>query len=219
MLMAKIYLSPSDQTENIYACGGTNEAEQCRKIANACEAALKRCRFDVKNRQNGSYVDRTNESNAWDADLHLCIHTNAFNGKTDGLRMFYYDEGGQSYKACKSIYDVLVKIVPGTSSNMRANQELYEMYYTNCASVYCEVSFHDVYSTSQWIVSHTNEIADAIVRGICNFYGVTYKVNTSDVSSGSIYQVVTGSFKVRENAEKRAKELKSKGFDSFIQIR
>lgn len=185
--MTKIYLSPSDQADNVYACGGTTEAEQCRKIANACEVALKRCGFDVKNGQSGSYVDRTNESNAWNADLHLCIHTNAFNGKTDGLRMFYYNEGGPSYKACKSIYDVLVKIVPGTSSNMRANQELYEMYYTNCASVYCEVSFHDVYSTSQWIVSHTNEIANAIVKGICNYFGVSY--NGEIQSSGEMYRI------------------------------
>ena len=27
--MPKVYLSPSDQTKNRYAYGGTNEAEQC----------------------------------------------------------------------------------------------------------------------------------------------------------------------------------------------
>lgn len=208
--MTKIYLSPSDQVENTYACGGTNEAEQCRKIANACEIALKRCGFDVKNRQSGSYVNRTNESNSWNADLHLCIHTNAFNGKTDGLRMFYYNEGGPSYKACKSIYDVLVTIVPVTSNNMRANQELYEMYYTNCASVYCEVSFHDVYTTSQWIVSHTDEIGNAIAKGICNYYGVSYSGGGS-INSEEMYRIrkswadaksQIGAYRNLENAKK-----------------
>lgn len=32
-----IYLSPSDQDGNLYAAGNTNEAVQCRRIANACE--------------------------------------------------------------------------------------------------------------------------------------------------------------------------------------
>ena len=186
--MAKIYLSPSDQFDNVYACGGTTEAEQCRKIANACEAALKRCGFEVKNGQSGNYVDRTRESNVWNSDLHLCIHTNAFNGQTDGLRMFYYNEEGPSYKACKSIYDVLVKIVLGTSNNMRANQDLYEMYYTNCASVYCEVSFHDVYSTAQWIISHTIEIGETIAKGICNYYGVGYQGSLPS-ASGEMYRI------------------------------
>ena len=217
--MIKIYLSPSDQTDNIYACGGTNEAEQCRKIANVCEAALKRCGFDVKNGQSGSYIDRTNESNSWDADLHIAIHSNASNGAVTGTRMFYYNYGGESYKACKAIFDVLAPLTPGMSDNMQMNQDLYEMYGTKCASVYVETDFHDNISESKWIVSHTAEIGETIAKGVCNFYGTTYKINTSGTDPGSIYQVVTGSFKVKENAEKRVKELKLKGFDSFIQIR
>lgn len=31
----KIYLSPSNQNANAYATGGTNEADQCNKIAKA----------------------------------------------------------------------------------------------------------------------------------------------------------------------------------------
>lgn len=217
--MAKIYLSPSDQFDNVYACGGTTEAEQCRKIANACEAALKRCGFEVKNGQSGNYVDRTRESNAWDADLHLCIHSNAFNGSVVGTRMFYYNEGGESYKACKAIYDVLAPFTPGTSDNMQMNQDLYEMCGTRCASVYIETDFHDNVSESQWIVAHTKEIGEVIAKGVCNFYGITYKSGISGISSGSTYQVVSGSFKMRENAEKRVKALKDVGFDSFIQIK
>lgn len=216
--MKKIYLSPSDQFDNVYACGGTNEATQCRKIANACEVALKRCGFEVKNGQSGSYVDRAKESNAWDADLHVPIHTNAFNGKVTGLRAFYYSEGGESYRICKAIYNILAPFTPGTSDNMTMNQDLYEMYATNCASVYLECEFHDSPNMAKWIIEHTTEIGETIAKGICNYYNVAYK-GASDINSGSFYQVVTGSFKNKANAEKRVKELKQKGFDSFIQIR
>lgn len=63
--MAKVFLSASDQCENAYAYGDTNEAEICRKIADVCEIALKRFGFEVKNSKTNSYVERTRESNAW----------------------------------------------------------------------------------------------------------------------------------------------------------
>ena len=37
----KIYISPSNQNFNLYATGGTNEREQCHKIARACYNYLK----------------------------------------------------------------------------------------------------------------------------------------------------------------------------------
>ena len=46
--MPKVYLSPSDQSNNIYAYGNTTEKEQCGKIACCLERELKRCGFDVK---------------------------------------------------------------------------------------------------------------------------------------------------------------------------
>jgi N-acetylmuramoyl-L-alanine amidase CwlA len=41
----------------------------------------------------------------------------------------------------------------------------------------------------------------------------------SNGATKKVYQVVTGSFVNRENAEKRVKELKAKGFDSFLQVK
>ena len=40
----RVYISPSDQTENRYAWGNTNEHVQCQKIAEAEAAALRRSR-------------------------------------------------------------------------------------------------------------------------------------------------------------------------------
>ena len=38
----KIYLSPSNQDGNLYSYGGTNEMEQCNRIAQAAEKHLER---------------------------------------------------------------------------------------------------------------------------------------------------------------------------------
>lgn len=67
--MKKIYISPSDQTENIYAYGGTNEAEQCRRMAKSLVTALRRCGFEAKTNTTWDGPDamakRIAESNAW----------------------------------------------------------------------------------------------------------------------------------------------------------
>ena len=47
--MAKrVYISPSDQVENKYAWGNTNEHVQCQRIAEAEAAALRRCGVEVQ---------------------------------------------------------------------------------------------------------------------------------------------------------------------------
>lgn len=216
--MTKIYLSPSSQPNNIYAYGSTNEQTQCRKIANACEAALKRCGFEVKNGQTGDHVSRTKESNEWCSDLHIAIHTNAFNGLSRGVRAFYYSETGNSYKACKAIFNELAKISPVENNNMSINQDWYEQHYTNCSPVYLEIGFHDNVNDAKWIINNTVQIAEAIAKGVCNYYGVKYIEAGTNLGS-KMYRVICGSFKDRKNAENRQKELKTKGFDSFIEIK
>ena len=88
----KIYLSPSNQDGNTYATGNTNEMAQCDKIANATATALRRCGFDVKVGKSGDGMAiRCRESDAYGADIHMPIHTNAYNGKvTGGTRIFCY---------------------------------------------------------------------------------------------------------------------------------
>ena len=39
----KIFISPSNQTRNLYAYGNATEAIQCGKIGVALQAALERC--------------------------------------------------------------------------------------------------------------------------------------------------------------------------------
>ena len=74
----KIYISPSDQTENRYAWGNTNEHAQCQKIAEAEAAALRRSGVEVKLAAFGTTMaQRCAESDAWGADIHSCVHTNA----------------------------------------------------------------------------------------------------------------------------------------------
>ena len=170
----KIYLSPSDQVDNRYAYGNTTEAIQCRRIADALEIALKRCGFEVKNNKTSSMYQRVAESNNWGADLHMPLHTNAFNGKTSGTRIYTYDSTGKGRQAAKKVFDRLAPITPGTSESLNV-ADFYEIVYADAPTVYIESEFHDVPAVAKWIIDRVTDIAEAICKGICDYFGVTYK--------------------------------------------
>ena len=115
--MAKrVYISPSDQVENKYAWGNTNEHVQCQRIAEAEAAALRRCGVEVQLAKFGtSMAQRCAESNAFGADIHNCVHTNAFNGKVTGTRLFCFAVPGKGYDACRAVFGALAPLTPGTS--------------------------------------------------------------------------------------------------------
>lgn len=218
----KIYLSPSDQVANAYAYGDTTEAVQCRKIAAACKAALERCGFAVKtNFADGSNAmyNRVKESNSWGADLHVCIHTNAFNGKVSGTRLFAYDTSGNGYKVCKAIYNVLAPITPGASESITARPGLYEIKNTNAPCAYVECEFHDNAEIAKWIIENVVTIGEAIAKGICNYFGVAYKAaeETAEKTEENIlYRVQVGAYSIKANADTMLAKLKAAGFDGFI---
>ena len=173
----KIYFSPSDQTRNIYAVGNTTEAEQCRKIALAAVEAAKRCGFEAKTNVtfggDAGMRRRVAESNAWGADAHIPIHTNAFNGQVKGTRMFCYDTSGEGYQLCRAILARLAPITPGESDNI-SKYHFYEVKAAAAPTAYLEVGFHDNREEAQWIIDHTRDIAEAIVMGLCDHYHFDY---------------------------------------------
>lgn len=175
----KIYLSPSNQGRNTYASGNTNEMAQCDKIAKATATALKRCGFEVKVGKSGTTMQsRCIESDKFKADIHMPIHTNAYNGKvTGGTRIFCLNSNGK--KVCEAILKELGKISPGTADSVTYNTGLYEINVPVALSVYVECEFHDTKVGADWIIKNTTNIAEAICKGLCNYFGVTYKKNNS----------------------------------------
>lgn len=170
----KIYLSPSAQPANNYAAGNTNEQVQCNRIAEAAKSALERCGFAVRKAPEGQgYKDSVAESNAWGADLHIPIHTNAGGGA--GTVVFVHGGAAKQMQYAKPIYDEVQAISPGTTSyGVRVNSGLYELGYTTATAVYIECEFHDRADLAAWIIEHTTELGEAIARGVCIGAGVTY---------------------------------------------
>ena len=170
----KIYLSPSAQPANNYAAGDTNEQVQCNRIAEAAKSALERCGFAVRKAPEGQgYKDSVAESNAWGADLHIPIHTNAGGGA--GTVVFVHGGTAKQMQYAKPIYDEVQTASPGTTDyGVRVNSGLYELGYTTATAVYIECEFHDRADLAAWIIEHTTELGEAIARGVCIGAGVPY---------------------------------------------
>lgn len=178
----KIFISPSDQNRNTYASGNTAEDIQCGKIAIATKSALERCGFDVKLVQYATMAEKCAASDAFGAELHVPIHSNAFNANVTGTRIFYGVDGSAGHKAAKAILARLGPVTPGAPDMVQAYPQLYEIRVPKAPAAYIEADFHDVAAVADWIIDNTAVIGEAICQGVCDYFGAEY-VNKKEVDA------------------------------------
>lgn len=178
--MYKVFISPSNQTGNVYAGIDMNEAENCSAIASLLFACLEKAGFAVAMPSPGtSMALAVKNSNLFEPDLHICIHTNAFNGKVTGTRVFTFSDSGKAFKCGKFIFDGLIHLIPGGVSSMKQRPGLYELKNTVAPAVYVEVDFHDVPERARWLVENRERIAHNLATSICSYFGVSCPVSTT----------------------------------------
>lgn len=218
----KIYLSPSNQSANAYATGKTNECDQCNKIAQAAETALKRCGFSVKRAPKGQEMSVSiSESNSWGADLHIPIHTNAGGGK--GTEVFIYSNSGENKKVGNAIYKRLAAVNATKTARYIGTYPyggtLAEIQNTSGIAVYCECEFHDNKTYAQYIINNIQKFGEAIAKGVCDYYGVTYKAATTATATTAkktVYRVQVGSYSEKSNADALVANLKKQGYNPIV---
>ena len=186
-------------------------------LAEKLAPILRRCGFEVKIVHRSTLANKCNQSDAWGADLHLPLHSNAFNGTVSGTRVMCMRtvEGQLGYEYSKKIFKQLDAVTPGTSSNISAQPQLYEIHAPQAPTVYVEVDFHDVPMVANWIINNLDVIADAIARGVCDCFGVKYKEGET-LGDPTIYRVQVGAFKNRDYAEVMKAKLIAAGYPAFV---
>ena len=169
----KIYLSPSAQPHNAYAVGNTTEQVQCNRIATAAKKALERNGYTVKKAPEGqSYVKNVAESNAWGADIHMPIHTNAGGNKKGTLGLCY--RGCVNNKYMQAVYKAVAECTPWSDLGIGVRNDLYEINKTKMMCVYIECAFHDKVDSAQWIIDNVEKLGEAIAKGFCAADGKKY---------------------------------------------
>ena len=117
---AEISRRKQAEAEAQRAAAEARRAEWEAKIAEAEAAALRRCGVEVQLAKFGtSMAQRCAESNAFGADIHNCVHTNAFNGKVTGTRLFCFAVPGAPFRFASVKPDARSAVMASVSSSFK----------------------------------------------------------------------------------------------------
>lgn len=169
-----------------------------------------------------SLSGRSGMENSGDYDYFISIHRNAYKPETaKGVETYIYSKGGKSEQLAIKVNDELVKIGFVNRGVKVAN--FHVLRETKAPAILIEVGFVDNSSDNTIFDKNFEKIAQSIAKGCLLQVGKIMNIpNNGDEEKPEetvYYRCVAGSFKERENAEKRKAELISKGFtDTFIDV-
>ena len=183
--MTDVIISPSSQTANQYAGGGTGVADSehrhMRDIAPMLDDLLQRNGVDSKILWDTDLATRIRQSNANPPLLHFALHSNA-GGTAYGASCWVYRKGTKSEVMAREIHSTLMALTPWPDLGVIAYNH-YETRETLAYAVIAEVAFHDKTEPAEWIRTHKRDIAVALARGIINALAKAYGGKFVDIAA------------------------------------
>ena len=175
------YLSPSSQGANIGAGNYGSEQQQMNLLADAIIPHLDRAGISFHRADPELTLgQRVEESNEMGVCLHLALHSNAGGkGLARGPVAYYYSEAGKAFGE-KVVANLLALGQENNRhTNVKQDKTLYELKKTTAPACLLEVDFHDSLSGAEFLMSHREEIAEAIAQAIIETDGKDFVPITS----------------------------------------
>lgn len=165
-----------------------------------------------------SLKERSSYENKKKYDFFISFHRNAYKPeKARGVETYIYLRASPRAKALAGkIQRALVGL--GFIDRGVKTANFHMLRETRAPAVLLELGFIDNSLDNKIFVEKKGKIVEAISKAILKELNIGYKDKKTDVDERTLYRVVTGAFKERENAEKRIKDLKKAGFDSHISL-
>ncbi|MEO2077678.1 MAG: N-acetylmuramoyl-L-alanine amidase [Bacillus sp. (in: firmicutes)] len=166
-----------------------------------------------------SLSQRTNEANSWGADFYMAIHINAFNGMAQGYEDYIYNGLSDSSTTAKYREIIHAEVIKLNQLIDRGKKKanFHVLRESTMPAMLSENGFidhsHDAALMKQ--ASWRQKVAQGHANGLAKAFNLKPKSQPSE-PSGTMYKVIAGSFKQRENAESRVVFLQSKGIEAFI---
>ena len=162
---------------------------------------------------------RTSSANAWGADFYLSVHHNAgVKGGSGGgiVAITHPNASAESVKWRDALYDALIaetglrgnRATPKTTSNLHVLRE------SKMPAVLLELGFMD--SKTDVPIILTDDYAKGCARAIVKVLVQRGKLTKKAVKNDSLYRVQLGAFGNKANAERLMKELKDKGYNTYM---
>jgi len=124
---------------------------------------------------------RVKRANKAKADAFICIHANAYDNKwndANGIESWIYNKSGnKTMKLAEDIQKELIAITKRKDRGIKKSSDLYVLRYTNMIAVLVECGFLTNLEEATLLRSenYRKKCAEAICKGICKYYGVTYQ--------------------------------------------
>ena len=174
-----LWLSPSNQINNIGFGEYRSEKERMNEVADVVEPILKKQGVKVyRNDPKESIRDYTRRANELNVDLYFAIHSNAFKGNARGTTAFCYkfkDPYGnetEGYRFAKRVNEALMEIYPRNNRGVVESYKFYDgkpMWETsdsNMPACLVEVAFHDEEVDSKWILANIKPIGEQLAKAV-----------------------------------------------------
>ena len=168
----KVYLSPSTQEKNIGTGKYGSEEQRMNELCNLVEVELLKQGFHTKrNNPEMTLHEVVYDSNAWQPNIHVALHSNAGGGS--GLETWHYpSQEGTRLSRC--IHTQLVKVIPFPDRGLKKSTSFLELHGTVAPACIVEVIFHDNKDEAPWLIDNMKPVAAAITKGICDYFNVQY---------------------------------------------
>ena len=210
--MPYLFLSPSTQEFNPYVTT-QNEEYWMNLLADRMEPYLLASGIGfTRNDPDQNAAAAIRQSNAGTYDFHLALHSNAAppekSGQIRGVDFYYYPSSTQGLRMAEILTEEIGKIYPLPELvQPRPITLIGEVRRTKAPSVLAELGYHDNPEDAQWIEDNLDRIAQALVRGVCEYFGVPF-IEPSPVQKG-IVTVSWGSLNIRDLPDLNAAVLTS----------
>ncbi len=175
--MPSVYLSPSLQEFNSYI-GGGNEEYYMNLIADEMVPYLVASGITfARNRPDQTLSQVINESNSYNYDFHLAIHSNAsppdLSGAIRGTDIYYSKTNESSKRAADIIENNFKAIYPEPSlvKTVETNT-LAEVRNVKSANVLIEIAYHDNIEDATWIRNNIEEIAKNLALSLTEYFDI-----------------------------------------------
>lgn len=127
---------------------------------------------------NTSLQSRVNVAENVNADIFVSIHINAGGGT--GTEVLISGSGGNAQKLANKVLPYLVNAGSWNNRGIKI-EDIYVLKQTSMPAILGETGFIDTVSDAQKLASESfrQSLAEAYCKGICDYFGVSYKQNSS----------------------------------------
>lgn len=164
--------------------------------------------------------ERSDRANGWEADAFVSIHANAYGtggwNTAQGIETYTpIVNSPNSDRLARLVHPRLIQATGRRDRGIKT-ANFHVLRETKMASILVECGFMTYYPEAQLLKtdSYRKTCARAIAQGVAEYFNL--KLKPTPVPPEAVYKVQVGVFKAKENADNLERELKRRGYSTFV---